>query len=136
MLPIVFQFNCYIRVLRALSVEVDKWDSIIIHLIKGKLNNYVIEKWEEATCNVDKPTLKDILQFSEIQKNLHFQNGTHPRQGSRSQHPFTSHKRISSVCRKCKMKHNSLLHFKNSGSDNNSQSRSHKQINQKLQADQ
>ena len=95
----------HIRALRALSVEVDKWDAIIIHLIKSKLNNYIIEKWEESTCNVEKPTLQDILNFLErrsqieetraainqtqIQKSLPSKNSTHSRQGPRSQYPFT-----------------------------------------------
>ena len=101
----------HIRALRALSVEVDKGDAITIHLIKGKLNNYVIEKWEESTCNVEKPTLKDMLKFLErrsqveetraavnqtqIQKNLHVKNGTYPRQSHRSQHPFTGATTVS-----------------------------------------
>ena len=38
----------HVRALRALSVEVDKWDAILIYLIKSKLNNYTIEKWEES----------------------------------------------------------------------------------------
>ena len=82
----------HIRALRALSVELDKGDAITIHLIKNKLNNYAIEKWEESTCNVEKPTLKDLLQFLErrsqieetraainqtqIQRNLHVKNGS------------------------------------------------------------
>ena len=208
----------HIRALRALSVEVDKWDSIIIHLIKSKLNNYIIEKWEESTCNVEKPTLQDILNFLErrsqieetraainqtqIQKGLPSRNTTHSRQGSRSQYPFTgtttaapsnlnsvqSKNRFSTIscwlckgehrifacgqflnmspkeryetarkvslcpnclrgnhhvknclstgCRKCGKKHNSLLHFDNFSSDDNSQLGNSKKTNQKPQTDQ
>ncbi|XP_033231521.1 uncharacterized protein LOC117182536, partial [Belonocnema kinseyi] len=95
----------HIRALRALSVEVDKWDSIIIHLIKGKLNNYIIEKWEESTSNEDLPTLQNILDFLERrsqieetraainqaqnQKALNPKFNSNSRQGSRSQFHFT-----------------------------------------------
>ena len=40
-----------LRALRALNVDVDKWDVMIIHLLKSKLNNYTIEKWEESVCD-------------------------------------------------------------------------------------
>ncbi|XP_033225735.1 uncharacterized protein LOC117178417 [Belonocnema kinseyi] len=195
----------HIRALRALSVEVDKWDSIIIHLIKGKLNNYIIEKWEESTSNEDLPTLQNILDFLERrsqieetraainqtqnQKALNPKFNTNSRQGSRSQFHFTgattalpassnssqtnnnafkiscyickgehgvyacsqflnlspkeryeAAKRISlcpnclrgnhhlkncvsSGCRKCGKRHNSLLHFENPRPDNHSNPR-------------
>ena len=43
---------------------------------------------------------------------------------------------LSTGCRKCGKKHNSLLHFDNSGSDDNSQLGNSKQTNQKPQTDQ
>ncbi|XP_033222615.1 uncharacterized protein LOC117176472 [Belonocnema kinseyi] len=55
----------HLRALRALSVDVDKWDAILIHLIKWKLNSYLRDKWEEASCDNEMPLLKDLLDFLE-----------------------------------------------------------------------
>ena len=95
----------HIRALRALSVEVDKGDAVTIHLIKGKLNNYLVEKWEESTCNVEIPTLQNLLDFLErrsqieetraainltqTQSSLNSRSGAHPRQNYRSHQSFT-----------------------------------------------
>ena len=55
----------HLRALRALSVEVDTWNAMIIYLLKSELNTFTIEKWEESICDLGKPSLKDILNFLE-----------------------------------------------------------------------
>ena len=59
--PLYDKTQKHIRALRALSVHVDKWDAILIHLIKGKLNNYLIERWEESTCKVETRQIRKVL---------------------------------------------------------------------------
>ncbi|XP_033225903.1 uncharacterized protein LOC117178585 [Belonocnema kinseyi] len=60
----------HLRALRALSIDVDQWNFILIHLIKSKLNNYTIEKWEEFVCETDLPTLKNMLDFLQRRSQL------------------------------------------------------------------
>ncbi|XP_033213767.1 uncharacterized protein LOC117170833 [Belonocnema kinseyi] len=86
----------HLRSLRALSVEVDKWDAMLNHLIKGKINNYTMEKWEESICDIEKPTLLHMLNFLERRSQIeetraatnqvNFQKASHSRQNPH--HPF------------------------------------------------
>ena len=96
----------HIRALRTLSVEMDHENAMIIYLIKGKLNTYTAEKWEEFTCDIKTPTLHNLLTFLErrsqfeetraatrqntnVQKFPNSINRFQPRQGSRFHQPFT-----------------------------------------------
>lgn len=93
----------HLRALNALSVEVDTWNAMIIHLIKSKLNNYTVDKWEESVYDKEYPTLEDILTFlqrrSQIEETkaaINLANNSqksknfyHSRGQSRTQQPFT-----------------------------------------------
>ena len=55
----------HIRALRTLSVDLNHSNAMTIYLIKGKLNTYTIEKWEEFICDIKTPTLENLLTFLE-----------------------------------------------------------------------
>ena len=54
-----------IRALRALEQPVNQWDTILIFIIKEKLNNYNREKWEETVGSTKLPSLTDMITFLE-----------------------------------------------------------------------
>ena len=49
-----------LRALRALEQSVEYWDTLIIYIIQNKLNNYLLEKWEETLRSTRFPSLKDM----------------------------------------------------------------------------
>ena len=54
-----------IRALKALNQPVDQWDTLLIFIIREKLNNYTREKWEESVGSTALPCLKDMISFLE-----------------------------------------------------------------------
>ena len=93
----------HLRALQALSIDVDQWNFILIHLIRSKFNSYTIKKWEEFICDIDLPTPINMLDFlarrSQIEetkaaanqanfpKPSHSKYNSQPSQNLR--HPFT-----------------------------------------------
>ncbi|XP_043469425.1 uncharacterized protein LOC122503069 [Leptopilina heterotoma] len=55
----------HLRALKALNQPVEQWDSLIVYLIKLKFNNYIRERWDEATGTTQLPTVKDLISFLE-----------------------------------------------------------------------
>ncbi|XP_051168523.1 uncharacterized protein LOC127286209 [Leptopilina boulardi] len=53
----------HVRALRALNIPVDNWDTILISIIKGKLNQFNRDKWEDSTAESNLPTMKDMFTF-------------------------------------------------------------------------
>lgn len=54
-----------IRALEVLEEPVKHWDTLLLFIIRQKLNNYRIEKWEEAMASVEKPSIKNMTEFLE-----------------------------------------------------------------------
>ena len=44
---------------------VDHWDTLLVFIVKDKLNNYTREKWEESRKETSVPLLKGIISFLE-----------------------------------------------------------------------
>lgn len=59
------QFQKRYRSLRALKLPVEHWDTLLIHILRSKLNNYTREKWEESVGSTQLPSLKRMLEFLE-----------------------------------------------------------------------
>ncbi|XP_014300182.2 uncharacterized protein LOC106694204 [Microplitis demolitor] len=68
----------HLRVLSQLDESTDYWDSLLIVLFVSKFNNFMRERWEEFSCGVSKPTMKQMLTF--LTKRTQFE-------GSRAQAP-------------------------------------------------
>ncbi|XP_033222716.1 uncharacterized protein LOC117176571 [Belonocnema kinseyi] len=54
-----------IRALRALEQPVEQWDTLLIFIIREKLNHYTREKWEETVGSTKLPSLNDMTSFLE-----------------------------------------------------------------------
>lgn len=54
-----------IRALQALKEPVDQWSTLLIFLIREKLNDFTRERWEESVGSTMVPTLKEFLIFLE-----------------------------------------------------------------------
>ena len=66
-----------IRALKALGQPVEQWDTLLIHIIREKLNNYNSEKWEGSVVSTRLPSLTDMIAFLErrsLIENSHFTN--------------------------------------------------------------
>ncbi|XP_053596241.1 uncharacterized protein LOC128668099 [Microplitis demolitor] len=68
----------HLRVLNQLGEPTDYWDSLLIVLFVSKFNNFMRERWEEFSCGVSKPTMKQMLTFLTKRAQL---------EGSRAQAP-------------------------------------------------
>ena len=66
-----------LRALRALEQPVEYWDTLIIYIIKNKLNNYLLEKWEETVGSTRLPSLKDMITFLEQRSLIETTNRQH-----------------------------------------------------------
>ena len=53
------------RALKALVQPVHQWDSLLIFIVKEKLNNYIREKWDERIGTSNIPTMNDMTTFLE-----------------------------------------------------------------------
>ncbi|XP_051167313.1 uncharacterized protein LOC127285374 [Leptopilina boulardi] len=53
------------RALRALDQPVEQWDTLLIYILRMKLNNYNREKWEESVGSTQLPSLKKMTDFLE-----------------------------------------------------------------------
>ncbi|XP_043479886.1 uncharacterized protein LOC122509722 [Leptopilina heterotoma] len=62
----------HLRALRALGQPVDKWDTILLLLIKDKLNAPTREKFEDITNEITLPTMKDMITF--LQRRAQFED--------------------------------------------------------------
>ena len=60
----------HVRALKALSQPVDTWDTLLILIVKEKLNTYTREKWEESLKGTDVPRFEDIVSFLEQRASL------------------------------------------------------------------
>ncbi|XP_033221091.1 uncharacterized protein LOC117175494 [Belonocnema kinseyi] len=60
---LVDQIQKHIRALDALKEPVNQWGTLLVEIIKQKLNSFIREKWEEASCDSDNPTFKEMLTF-------------------------------------------------------------------------
>ena len=96
-----------IRALRALDQPVDHWDTLLIFIIKDKLNNYIRERWEESVGSTKVPLLKDMLDFLERRallentQSVHRQHNTQKnndfKSGSNSRHHTNSNQNLKSL---------------------------------------
>ena len=53
----------HVRALKVLDEPVDQWGSIIIVLIKNKMNSSTREKWDEISSNSERPTFEEFIAF-------------------------------------------------------------------------
>ncbi|XP_051167315.1 uncharacterized protein LOC127285377 [Leptopilina boulardi] len=53
------------RELKALGESVEYWDTLLIYIIKSKLNDYTREKWEESLSTTQVPTMANMIAFLE-----------------------------------------------------------------------
>lgn len=65
MRQLVVHVRTHLKALQTLELPVDKWDELLIHLLKSKMDFNTLRSWEEET-NKDKeerPTLEEFLTF-------------------------------------------------------------------------
>ncbi|CAK9796219.1 hypothetical protein ANTPLA_LOCUS696 [Anthophora plagiata] len=60
---LIDQVQKHVRALEALKESVDKWDTLLIEIIKQKLTGSLLEKWEDASCESTAPTFNELLAF-------------------------------------------------------------------------
>lgn len=96
------------RSLLALGVPVNTWDTILLHVIAGKLDTETHRQWELGLKRDSLPTFKDMVNFLEARyQSLEMVTSVKPKQAA-STHKNTSstvlHVRITS-CSNCKLNH-------------------------------
>ena len=109
----------HVRALKALSQPVDTWDTLLILIVKEKLNTYTREKWEESLKGTDVPRFEDIVSFLEqraiiesdqsFQRQIHSQKQTqYHKQNQFSRNTSTKHNsKPPHLCNKATISHNS-----------------------------
>ncbi|CAK9809183.1 hypothetical protein ANTQUA_LOCUS5922, partial [Anthophora quadrimaculata] len=60
---LIDQVQKHVRALEALKEPVDKWDTLLIQIIKQKLTMSLLEKWEDASCESTASTFNELLAF-------------------------------------------------------------------------
>ena len=68
----VDQVQKHVRALQALKEPVDKWDTLLVEMIKQKLSSFIREKWEDASCDSENPTYKELITF--LQRRAQFED--------------------------------------------------------------
>ena len=92
-----------LRALKALKQPVDYWDTLIVYIIKNKLNNYLLEKWEETVGSTRLPSLKDMTTFLEQRSlientNRHYTSMSNKGQPTKGNSQSRLHSRTSQAC--------------------------------------
>jgi hypothetical protein len=60
----------HLRALKSLNQPTDTWDTLIIHIVKTKLDAVTVREWEEYKINIEIPNLEALKQFlTGMQKN-------------------------------------------------------------------
>ena len=57
------QVQKHLRALAALKEPVDKWDTLLVKIIAGKLNTFHREKWEDFSWEISNPTYEEMRSF-------------------------------------------------------------------------
>ena len=60
---LLYQVQKHVRELEALKEPVDQWDTLLVEIIKQKLNSFICEKWEDSSCESANPTFKELITF-------------------------------------------------------------------------
>ncbi|XP_033222714.1 uncharacterized protein LOC117176569 [Belonocnema kinseyi] len=60
---LVDQIQKHVRALEALKEPIDKWDTLLVEIIKQKLSSFIREKWEDSSCESESPTYKELIYF-------------------------------------------------------------------------
>ena len=62
----------HVRALEALKEPVNQWDTLLVEIIKQKLNPCIREKWEDSSCESTNPTFKELITF--LQRRAQFED--------------------------------------------------------------
>ena len=57
------QLQKHIRALQALKEPVDSWNTILVAIVRAKLNPFLREKWEEFSSESSQPVYSDMITF-------------------------------------------------------------------------
>ena len=57
------QIQKHIRALKALKESVEGWDTLLVVIIKEKLNSVLREKWEDLSSEIENPTYTELVAF-------------------------------------------------------------------------
>ena len=53
----------HVRALKVLDEPVDRWGNLIIVLVKNKMSPSTLEKWDEVSCDSERPTFEELISF-------------------------------------------------------------------------
>ena len=67
----VDQIQKHVRAFKALKEPVEQWDTPLVETIKQKVNSFICDKWEDASCESANPTYKEIITF--LQRRAQFE---------------------------------------------------------------
>lgn len=62
---LLYNIQKRMRALKAFGESVDHWDTLLIYIIKSKLNDYTCEKWEGSLSTTQVPTMSNMIAFLE-----------------------------------------------------------------------
>lgn len=94
----------HLRALEVLEQPVKQWDTLLMYIIKQKLNNYTIEKWEEHVSSSEVPTMSDMISFLERRALIEHTHNSNKLSNSKKtpyfnkENNFRSNPRSSQVC--------------------------------------
>ncbi|KAJ8980329.1 hypothetical protein NQ317_008037, partial [Molorchus minor] len=124
-------FTKSLRSLKTLGQPTDNWDTLIIHMLTSKFDNVTRRDWESYKLQDELPTMQDINAFlknkcdileklelnksekcnKQLDVNSRFKEINKRKLCHNCLHPgHAAHQCKRSGCRKCKRKHNSVLH--------------------------
>ena len=69
---LLHQVQKHFRALQALKEPVQHWDTLLVEIIKNKLNSFHREKWEDVSCASENPTFQELLTF--LQRRAQFED--------------------------------------------------------------
>ena len=62
----------HVKALKALKEPVDQWDTLLVEIIKQKLNSSICKKWEDSSCESANPTFEELITF--LQRRAQFED--------------------------------------------------------------
>ena len=84
----------HVRALKVLDEPVESWGSLLIVLIRNKMNAMTLEKWDEFSCESECPTYEEIIAFlqrrAQLEDTKSAQSRIKPHNFAEKKRPFNS----------------------------------------------